>query len=131
MNQPRSHVVAFAVLLTALGFFACTESTEERLCGVWKGTTRIDQSITITIRPDSTIAIETTEDSVIQIREGTYTILDRRLRIRLTTLERRIGSNVRRETKPDQDEAVFTFTGKNEMVLRKGLQAIVMERVEQ
>ncbi len=109
----------------------CKQNPARDLCGTWRGTTKIDQEISITIRPDSTIEIETVADSVRQIRRGTYTLLDRRLRINLDTLETHVGDAVKREMKPDQDEAVLTFTGKNEIVLRKGLQAIVLERVEE
>lgn len=117
----------FALLLVQLS--ACSKDPREKLYGTWKGTTKIEQNITITIRPDSTIEIDTQVDSVREIRKGTYTIVDRRLRIALTRRETYTGDRVVREDKVDQDEAVFTFTGENEMVLRKGTQAMILQRV--
>ncbi len=122
-------VFVFAIIVLQL--LGCSKSVEQRLCGTWKGTTRIDQPMTITIRADSTIQIEMEGDSGRVVRRGTYSIVDRRLRIKLTTTETIDGDRVTREDKTDQDEATFVFTGENEMVLRKGLQAIVLERVTQ
>jgi hypothetical protein len=131
MRSNLSSLAGFAVVFLALALLGCGKTVEERLCGTWEGTTRIDLPITITIRPDSTIQSETKEDSGHVVRAGTYSIVDRRLRIHLTSVERIVGDSVRREDKIDHDEATFTFTGENEMVLRKGLQAIVLERVVQ
>jgi len=119
-------------LILVLGFAesGCSNDPAKELWGTWKGKTRIDEDITITIRPDSTIEIETGTDSVRQIRKGTYRIVDRRLRITLSTFDTYQGDIVKRRTKADQDEALFTFTGRNEMVLREGTQAIVLTRVE-
>ncbi len=114
-----------------LGFYACSLDRSKELQGTWKGTTKIDQNITITIGPDSTIEIETEVDSVRQIRKGTYQIIDRRIRIALNSLETDTDGAVKRETKEDQDEALFTMTGKDEMVLRRGTQAIILHRTRE
>lgn len=108
---------------------ACCREPSNEVHGIWKGKTKIDQDITITLKPDSTIQIETETEGVRQIRKGTYQIIDRRLRISLTSVETFTGGSVRREEKADQDEAVFTITSSNEMVLRRGTQAMVLERV--
>jgi putative alpha-1,2-mannosidase len=125
---------SFSTILIIVVCFAelsgCSDDPAKELYGTWKGKTRIDQNITMRIRSDSTIEIETDADSVRQIRKGTFAIVDRRLRVALDTLETYSGDVVRRQRKIDQDEALFTFTSKDEMVLRKGTQAIVLERVE-
>ena len=118
-------------LLALVCIIACTKDRQDRLFGTWEGRTRIDQGISMTFRPDSTIEIETDADSVKQVRQGTFQIVDRRIRIALTLLETYSGNSVKREMKADQDEALFTFTGENEMVLRKGTQAIILHRVLQ
>ena len=129
MTRSSSIVAIVFLAIDILGTSGCSKTVEQKLCGTWKGTTRIDQGITITLRPDSTIQIETEEDSVQVVRNGTYSIVDRRLRIRLTSQETIQGDLVTRKSKIDHEEAVFTFTGENEMVLREGLLAIVLERV--
>lgn len=119
-----------AVLLV-FGFFivpGCNRNPLTGLYGTWEGKTRIDQNIVITMRPDSTIEIETEEDSARQVRKGTYQVIDRRIRITLSSLETYTGDVVKRETNMDQDEALFTMTGRDEMVLRKGAQAIILHR---
>lgn len=135
-NQHRPIDVLQRVFITVLclGLFVavgCKKDSLHQLYGAWEGKTRIDQSITVTIRPDSTIRIETDTENGRQIRSGTYAIIDRRIRIALTSLETYSGDTVKREKKADQDEALFTFTGENEMVLRKGTQAIILHRVLQ
>jgi hypothetical protein len=117
-------VVCFA------GIFGCSNDPAKDLYGTWKGKTRIAQDIVMTIRNDKTIEIETDSDSVRQVRKGTFVIVDRRLRATLDTLETYTGNVVKRERKVDFDEALFTFISDDEMVLRKGTQAIVLERVE-
>jgi hypothetical protein len=127
----KRYTCIVAVMSVVLAFLSgCGNDPVKDLYGTWTGKTRIDQGITITIRQDRTIEIETQVDSVRQIRKGTYTIVDRRLRIALTSLDTYTGNIVKRETKADQDEALFTFTSHNEMVLRKGTQAIVLQRVD-
>jgi hypothetical protein len=124
-------ILAVMSIVLAFAFLpGCSDDPVKDLYGTWTGKTRIDQDMTITIRQDRTIEIETQVDSVRQIRKGTYTIIDRRLRIALTTLDTYTGNVVKRETKADQDEALFTFTSRNEMVLRKGTQAIILQRAE-
>lgn len=118
----------YLLTICILGFYACGADPAISLHGTWTGKTKIDQNITITIGPDSTIEIETEVDSSKQIRKGTYRIIDRRIRITLSSLETYTGDVIKREAKMDQDEALFTMTGKDEMVLRKGTQAIVLQR---
>ena len=84
------------------------------------------------IRPDSTIEISTmVDDTIRQIRKGTFTLVDRRLRISLTSLDTYSGESVKHESKIDQDEALVTFTSADEIVLRKGTQAMVLERAKE
>lgn len=123
--RTSSFFLAFALA----GIIGCTSDPWSKLYGTWEGKTRIDQNISITMRPDSTIEIETETDSGRQISKGTYQIIDRRIRIALTSVETYTGNVAKLENKADQDEALFTFAGKNEMVLRKGTQAIVLHRV--
>ncbi len=111
------------------GVCACNRDPLDRLYGTWSGKTKTDQDITITIGRDSTIAIETVEDSVRKVQKGTYLIIDRRIRISLTTMETYEGDNVTRQKKTGADEAVFTLTRGNELILRRGLQAIVLQKV--
>ena len=125
------HASGLVVVLLTLGIFAlggCNKDPLNGLYGKWEGQTRIDQNISITMRPDSTIEIETEVDSARQIRKGTYQVIDRRIRIALSSLETYTGAVIKHETKVDQDEALFTMTGKDEMVLRKGTQAIILHR---
>jgi hypothetical protein len=125
------HDSGIVVVLLTFGFFTfagCNRDPLSGLYGTWAGKTRIDQNISITMRPDSTIEIETQVDSARQVRKGTYQVIDRRLRIALSSLETYTGDVIKRETKVDQDEALFTMTGKDEMVLRKGTQAIILHR---
>ncbi len=113
----------------ALVVTSCRKKPLEKLYGTWTGTSKIDQDITITLRPDSTIEIETEADSVRQVRKGTYQIVDRRLRIVLKSVETYTGDSVRREMKNEHDEAVFTLTYDDELVLRRGAQVLVLHRV--
>ncbi len=121
--------LAVGLLLVIAILPGCSRDPLERLYGTWKGKTRIDQDITITIKRDSTIAIETEDDSLRQIRRGTYQVIDRRLRISLASVETYEGDSVRTQVKVDHDEAVFTLTGADELVLRRGQMAIVLEKV--
>jgi hypothetical protein len=126
----RSFTTVFTLIVCLVECLGCSSDPAKELYGTWKGKTRIDQDIAITIRQDRTIEIETDADSVRQIRKGTFEIIDRRLRVAFDTLEIYNGDIVKRERKVDQDEALFTFTSDDEMVLRKGTQAIVLERIE-
>jgi hypothetical protein len=124
----------FSALLLLMGIFlisslSCSQDPLERLYGTWRGKTRIDQDITITIRPDSTIAIEIEADSVRQIKTGTYQVIDRRLRILLTSTQTFEGDSVKKQRKIEHDEAVYTVTRANELVLRRGEMAIVLGKV--
>lgn len=123
--------IGFVSLFVTCLFFlpGCSKDPLRDLYGTWKGQTKIDQTMTITLRPDSTIEIEIQGEDVRTVRKGTYELVDRRLRTTLTTLETFTGKAVKREEKVDQDEAVLTMTSKNELVLRKGTQAVVLERV--
>jgi hypothetical protein len=114
--------------ISLISLLSCSRDPLERLYGTWKGKTRIDQDITITIRPDSTIAIETEVDSIRQIKRGTYRVVDRRLRILLTSTETIEGDSVKTQRRLDQDEAVYTLTSAKELVLRRGEMAIVLQR---
>jgi hypothetical protein len=127
----RSSFAAILIIVVCFaGIFGCSNDPAKDLYGTWKGKTRIAQDIVMTIRNDKTIEIETDSDSVRQVRKGTFVIVDRRLRATLDTLETYTGNVVKRERKVDFDEALFTFISDDEMVLRKGTQAIVLERVE-
>ncbi len=110
-------------------FFGCGKDPYERLYGTWSGKTRIDQDITIRIHRDSTIEIETDVDSVRQVQKGTFQIIDRRIRIQFKTMETYTDDGVVRQEKTGTDEAVFTLTRSNELVLRRSLQAIVLQKV--
>jgi hypothetical protein len=123
-------VILFFLVLAFVGLPGCGNDPASKLYGTWKGKTKIDQDIAITIRPDTTIEIETQIDTVRQIRKGTFTLVDRRLRIALTTLDTYFGDVIKHEAKIDQDEALYTFTSDDEIVLRKGTQAIILQRVE-
>ncbi len=126
----QSSTISFLFLAASLaGVAACSHDPGERLYGTWKGKTKIDQDITITIRQDSTIAIETEADSVRRVQKGTYQIIDRRLRISLTSVDTYEGDSVSTRLKSDHDEAVFTLTAANELVLRRGEMAIILEKV--
>jgi hypothetical protein len=127
----RSSFAAILIIVVCFaGIFGCSNDPAKDLYGTWKGKTRIAQDIVMTIRNDKTIEIETDSDSVRQVRKGTFVIVDRRLRATLDTLETYTGNVVKRERKVDFDEALFTFISDDEMVLRNGTQAIVLERVE-
>jgi len=132
IQQSDRYLKSFSILLAVglICILGCKTDSRSMLFGRWEGKTKIDQDIAITIRPDSTIEIETQADSSTQIRKGTYQIVDRRLRIALTSLETVTGKTVKRENKADQDEALFTMIGENEMVLRKGTQAIILHRAK-
>jgi hypothetical protein len=130
MKRRISVVILIFLVLTFVGLPGCSSDPAKKLYGTWKGKSKIDQDIAITIRPDSTIEIETQVDTVRQIRKGTYKIIDRRLRISLSDLETFAGDVVKREKKIDQDEALLTLTSADEMVLRKGTQAIVLQRAK-
>ena len=127
LNQ-RSQIALLVLVLCSL--LSCKNDPLQRLYGTWEGKTRIDQNISMTFRPDSTIEIETDTDYGKEIRKGTFQIIDRRIRIALTSLETYMGDTVKRQHKLDHDEALFTFTGKNEMVLRKGTMAIILHKKE-
>jgi len=124
----RSYFVLFLPFVLS-SFVSCRNDPLSKLYGRWEGKTKFDQDISITLNRDSTIEIETQTDEGRQIRTGTYRIVDRRIRIALTTLEIHSGNTVKREKRIDQDEAVFTMTGKDEMVLREGTQAIILRRI--
>ena len=130
MRQSIASTILIFVAVALADLSGCSAEPAKELLGTWKGTTKIDQEITITIRKDSTIEIETVADSVRDIRKGTYQVIDRRLRIALTVRETQSGDLVKREPKFDQEEALFTFTAANEMVLREGTQAIILERIK-
>lgn len=125
-------IIPASMLLAILfsGLSSCSHDPLEHLYGTWKGKTKIDQDITMIIKPDSTIAIETEEDSVKRVQKGTYQIVDRRIRIVLTSFEVFEGDSVRREKKKAHDEAVFTLTYYNELVLRRGEQVMVLHKGE-
>jgi hypothetical protein len=132
MKRRVTRAAIAGLLLTILGLSACNSGSGDRLYGTWQGKTLIDQDISITIRPDSTIEISTTvDDTVRQIRKGTYALVDRRMRISLTTLDTYSSGDIRHESKIDQDEAVVTFTSADEIVLRRGTQAMVLERTKE
>ena len=129
MKSRISHAAFVGLLFFIVGLLACSRRSGDELYGTWQGRTRIDQDISITIRRDSTIEITTTvDDTIRQIRKGTYALVDRRLRISLTGLDTFKGNVVTHENKIDQDEALVTFTSADEIVLRKGTQAMVLER---
>ena len=123
--------IAFVSLFVTCLFFlpGCSKDPLSDLYGTWKGQTKIDQTMTITLRPDSTIEIEIEGEDIRTVRRGKFQMVDRRLRTTLTTLETLTEKAVKREEKVDHDEAVLTMTSKNEMVLRKGIQAVVLDRV--
>ena len=135
-NTDSSKVVKYPIQCIVILFVTsfvpvvsgCSRDAVDRLHGTWIGKTRIDQDITITIGKDSTIAIETADDSVRKVQRGTYQIVDRRIRISLDSLETYTESGVKRERKTGADEAVFTLTMGNELILRRGLQAIVLQK---
>jgi hypothetical protein len=128
-TTPTCHSI---VLIICLGLAACNSTSGDKLYGTWQGKTRIEQDITMMIRPDSTIEISTmVDDTIRQIRKGTFTLVDRRLRISLTSLDTYSGESVKHESKIDQDEALVTFTSADEIVLRKGTQAMVLERAKE
>jgi hypothetical protein len=128
IDKHDSGMVVVLVTFCLFILTGCNRDPLSGLYGTWEGKTRIDQNISITMRPDSTIEIETEVDSARQVRKGTYHVIDRRLRIALSSLETYAGDVIKHETKVDQDEALFTMTGKDEMVLRKGTQAIILHR---
>jgi hypothetical protein len=130
MKRRISVVIFISFVLALVGLPGCSNDPVSKLNGTWKGKTKIDQDIAITIRPDSTIEIETQVDTLRQIRKGTFRLVDRRLRIALTTLDTYAGDVIKHEAKVDQDEALYTFTSDDEIVLRKGTQVIILQRVE-
>ncbi len=129
----KSRLLIFALFTSGLvaAGSGCSRDPLDQLYGTWKGKTKIDQDITMTFGRDSTIAIETVqeEDSIRKIQRGTFQIVDRRIRIWLTSLETYTGGSVKREKKTGADEAVFTLTMGDELILRRGLSAIVLQKV--
>lgn len=124
---PPFFLVSLILLLVSVT--GCGRDPYEKLYGTWSGKTRIDQDITIRIHRDSTIEIETEVDSVRQVQKGTFQVIDRRIRIQFKTMETYTDQGVMRQEKTGTDEAVFTLTRSNELVLRRSLQAIVLQKV--